>query len=307
MRTTAIIFNKAWELEPALAAMCSPEFRPANLPFPSSLLPLKDRRPSSVYSSTDPRAVFSFHEKGDSSLPVTYEVRIWCIQDLMDKNINSSDSCEKYRVLPPVLTGYKPDLVIAVGTAGSPLPGPIAGCVVAGPRFFLHDGHPGNTSHLDRTDYETLLPANVNPELLNLISPSFKQLTEPKFIPPPNNPCLRPAFLASNYYTAVSSFNVLDYGEYAWVDSDAAAAFRKIEPNLPIGSIDTTQTIIRVSSEAPCCFVSAITDVEGRFDMEVTNPQNYICSFNAGLVLGQFLVSINDLLQQKPGYSFRIN
>ena len=88
MRTTAIIFNKAWEPEPALAALCSVEFRPSN---PTTLLSLQDRRGTSTYASTDPRVVFAFHKKGDYSLPVQYEVRIWCIQDMNKKSISSSD------------------------------------------------------------------------------------------------------------------------------------------------------------------------------------------------------------------------
>jgi hypothetical protein len=47
MRKVAIIFNKGWELEPGLAAMCSPEFRPANLPkrSPLSFARQKSRQP----------------------------------------------------------------------------------------------------------------------------------------------------------------------------------------------------------------------------------------------------------------------
>ncbi len=283
MRTTAIIFNKAWELEPALAAMCSPEFRPANLPFPEVLLSLKDRRPNSTYTSTDPRAVFSFHERRSNPS-----------SGLRGENL----------VLPPVLSTYQPELVIAAGTAGFPMDSPVAGCVVAGSRFFVHDGHPGNSSHLPLPNYETLSPLNVNPAVLNIMGPPFKQAAEPKFIKPPNNPCPRPALLASSYYTAVSSFNVLDYGEYTWVDTQAVTAFRKVESNLPVGSIETTHALIRISSDQPCMFVSAITDSEGHFDMEVTSAQNYIAAFNAGIVLGQLIVGINDWLNANPGVSF---
>ncbi|HLK27276.1 MAG TPA: hypothetical protein VKT28_01750 [Puia sp.] len=304
MRTTAIIFNKAWELEPALAALCSPEFRPIGLPFPTTLLSLKDRRPNSTYTSTDPRAVFRFYENNNPDSPLQYEVSIWCIQDMMDKAVSGSDSVEKYRVLPPVLAAYKPDLVMAAGTAGYPMDSPVAGCVVAGSRFFIHDGHPNNTSHLNLSCYETLFPQNVNPAILGLFNPPLKQVAEPLFIKPPVNPCVRPALLASQYMTAVSSLNVLDYGEYAWVDKEAAASFRKVNDSLPIGSIETTHALIRLSSGQPCMFVSAITDSEGRFDIEVNNPQNYICSFNAGVALGNLIVAINNQLTKTPGLSF---
>jgi hypothetical protein len=39
-------------------------------------------------------------------------------------------------------------------------------------------------------------------------------------------------------------------------------------------------------------WVSAITDREGYFDLEVTPLQNDICSVNAGILVGKFLEGI---------------
>jgi hypothetical protein len=73
-------------------------------------------------------------------------------------------------VLPPVLAAYAPELVIAGGTAGLPSDAPVAGCVVAGSRLFLHDGLPSDyPTHLTLPSLETLLPQNVNPTLFNNI------------------------------------------------------------------------------------------------------------------------------------------
>lgn len=45
--------------------------------------------------------------------------------------------------------------------------------------------------------------------------------------------------------------------------------FKSVEPHFPIGSLETTHGVIRLSSDKPAIFVSAITDREGNFDMKV--------------------------------------
>lgn len=302
MRKIAIVFNKSWELEPVLAGMCSAEFCPPTFPFPNGVHGLKSRQ----YTGTDPRAIFQFHEKGDPSLPVIVEAKAWCIQDMMNKSLSSSDSQEKFRVLPPVIANYAPDLVIAGGTAAFLSDTAAAGCVVVGTRFFLHDGLPGDYStHLSLPGTETLLPKNVNPAVLGIINLAFKQTVEPKLLRPPVNPANRLTLLSSPYYTAVSSINITDYGMYAWVDNEAVANFREVESKLPVGSIETTHALIRSSSDFPCMFISAIPNLEGHIDMEATAAQNYTASFNAGIVLGHLLVGINNLLTTTPQFSFK--
>jgi len=297
MPNVAIIINKNWEAEPMLAGMCSNEFRPASLSFPEELISLQDRK----YTSNKPRAVFRFK---DAAGNIFLEAKVWCLQDLMDKSKSNSSSEEKYRVLPPVLKAENPDMVVAAGTAGYVSESSYAGSVVAGARFFVHNGHPGNTqTDMKHPDFEKLLALNINKMVLGIFNPVFKQKTEFKFLKVPVNPAVRPALLASQFYTAVGSVNVTDYGEYSWVDREAIDGFRMVEKKLPVGSLETTHGVIRLSSDRPCMFISAITDREGHFDMEVTPGQNYIASFNAGIVLGQF---INDLSERIKDPSFKI-
>jgi hypothetical protein len=52
-------------------------------------------------------------------------------------------------------------------------------------------------------------------------------------------------------------------------------------------------------------FVSALTDKEGEFDIEVNAGQNYVAAFNAGIVLGQFLADLNSLLINNPMFDFQ--
>ncbi len=195
----------------------------------------------------------------------------------MDINKSSSSSEEKARFLPDLLKTDASELIIAVGTAGYIADGAVAGCVVVGSRFFIHNGHPNNPGSNFQSDrFDELLPQNSNTALVQLISLAFKLNVEPKFLKTPNNPALRGACLASQFYTAISSVNVLDYGEYAWVDMEAVAKFRDIEKKLPVGSLETTHGVIRLCTETPMMFISAITDREGDFDIEVTAGQNYI-------------------------------
>ncbi|HYE54052.1 MAG TPA: hypothetical protein VD996_04385 [Chitinophagaceae bacterium] len=291
MISVAIIVNKNWEAEPMLSGMCSNEFRPPGLPFPEVLTGQKEK----LYRSNTPRAVFRFYEDGNNTKPVITEVKVWCIEDLMNPSESGSSSEEKYRVLPPVIARENPNLVIAAGTAGYLGETSYAGCVLFGGRFFVYNGNSNNPrSRLTHPDFEKLLPFNVNPAVFGLVSPAFKQKTEPKLLRPPVHPAVRPAILASQYYTAISSVNVTDYGEYAWVDEEALHSFRNAEKKLPVGSLETTHGVIRLSSALPCIFVSAITDRIGHFEMEVIPSQNYICSFNMGIVLAQFIADLNE-------------
>ena len=147
------------------------------------------------------------------------------------------------------------------------------------------------------------MPQNVNPELFQIFNSSFKLNTEPKFLKTPNNPINRSTCLASQYYTALSTVNIIDYGEYAWADNETVAVFRNVEKKLPIGSLETTHGVIRLSSDIPMFFISAITDKEGNFDMEVTSGQNYTAAFNSGIILGQFLSDFSSLIIKTPDFN----
>ncbi len=311
MRKINVIVNKNWEAEPMLAAICSSEFRPSTLPFPEILLTVKDTKyridPTvPINADKNARAIIRFHDNNDLTKPIALEVRIWCIQDFMDAQKSSSSSEEKNRFLPSLLLAENAELVIAVGTAGYVSDTSYAGSVVIGSRFFVHNGHPGNpASNMINAAFETLLPQNVNPAVMSIMNPAFKLRTEPKFLKTPVNPASRAACLVSQHYTALSSVNVTDYSEYAWVDGEAIAAFKNIEKRLPVGSLETTHGVIRLSSDIPAIFVSAITDREGNFDMEVTPGQNYTASFNAGIVIGQFLADLNTMLIATPAFDFK--
>lgn len=296
MKTISVVVNKNWETEPFLHSLLNSELRPGKLPFPSVLNSPKDGN-----NKMDiPRAVFKLTD----GTVQTLEVKVWCIQDLMYYNIppdpakqSSSSSEEKYRVLPPVILKDNPDLVIAVGTAGYPSTTSYNGSVVIGGNFFVHNGHPSNPkSDLQHTDIGKVLTTNVNSKIFDLVNKDFKNQVEPKFIRTPRNPAEPAVCIASKVYTAISSINVTDYSEYNWVDHQAIEHFRSIENKLPFNSLETTHGVIKLSTDKPIIFISAITDRLGYFDSEVNATQNYVPSFNAGIVAGQLLISINEFV-----------
>jgi hypothetical protein len=296
MKKIALIVNKNWETEPILNAMTNPKIRPQALKFPTLInSPREDTQ-----ANCNPRAKWSLSISTKNYL----EVSLWCIQDLMNPESNSSSSEEKHKVLPSIIKNYDPDLVIAVGTAGYPSDNSINGSVIIGSNFFIHDGHSGNSlSNLQDPDIGKLILSNINQDLFKIFNGEFKNSVESKFIKALRNPIEFPVCVASNVYTAISTINVTDYNEYNWVDQAAIEHYYneiqdlKIKEKYPAKSSETTHGVIKLSTNKPIIFVSGITDRVGYFDTEVNDTQNYIASFNAGIVLGQMLVSIYDYIR----------
>jgi hypothetical protein len=298
MNKILILINKNWEAEPFLNALTNSEIRPLKLTFPQTINTPKDGN-----NKMDmPRAILNFSDNGATVL----QFSVWCIQDLMYLNIppdpkiqSSSSSEEKYKVLFPLIQAENPDLVIAVGTAGYPSNTSFNGSVVIGGNFFVHNGHTNNPkSNLNHPDIGKILFSNVNDKLFDLINKEFKNLTEPKFIKTPRNPAQQSVCMASKVYTAISSINVTDYSEYNWVDLEAIEHYKQTEKRLPYNSLETTHGVIKFSTAKPIIFVSGITDRSEYFHSEVTATQNYVSSFNTGIVLGQLFCSLNDFVSQ---------
>jgi hypothetical protein len=300
MKKISVVINKNWETEPVLDALTNSEIRPPKLPFPVTLNSPRDKD----NKMNIPRATFKFRKRNpDKTLENTLEIKIWCIQDLMYLGVapdpvtqSSSSSEEKYYVLPPELSGDSADLVIAVGTAGYPSSDSFNGSVVIGSNFFIHNGDPGNPkSNLKHDKIGKLLPSNINEKLFEAFSKDFKNAVELKFLAMPRNPAVKAECIASKDFTALSSVNVTDYTKYKKVDPEAVQHYKQVEPTLPLSSIETTHGVIKLSTDKPIIFLSAIADRLGFFDEEVTPTQNYAAAFNAGIVLGQLFISLNDL------------
>ncbi|MDR1747907.1 MAG: hypothetical protein LBR47_02480 [Spirochaetaceae bacterium] len=275
-----ICVNKYWECEPFLNAMVNPKLRPAELPFPSELHSPKDKD----NRMTIPRAVYDLK---------SCKVIVRCIEDLMDRSKNSSSSEEKYRVLPAVIAGDNPDYIISVSTAESVDTVPNNGSVFIGGTFFLFDGDPDNPeSHL--VIEKELFVSNISGDLFALFDSTFSNKVSEKLIPPVNYPAPKMTCTASAGYTSIGVQNVTDYSKYEKADKQAFEAFRKNnspKKGMPV-SIETTHGVVRMCSEKPVMFVSPITDRYGCFDEDVTDTQNYIAGFNAGIAVAEMLISL---------------
>ena len=296
MKTISFIVNKNWETEPFLNALTNPELKPSKLPFPDVLNSPK-KGDNKMYTE---RAVFRLTDGTNPSL----EVRVWCIQDLMyldekpdPAKQSSSSSEEKYKRLKTLFSDHKSDLVIAVGTAGYPSETSFNGSIVIGGNFFVHNGDANNdVSRLNVEGIGKMLPLNANKKIFDLVNKEFKGIVESKFLHTPRNPAQPAVCMASKVFTAVSSVNVTDYTKYNWVDHEAIEHYKSIEGQLPFNSLETTHGVIRLAGDNPIIFMSAITDRLGYFDTEVNAVQNYVASFNAGIVAAQLIISLNEFV-----------
>lgn len=302
IKKVTVIVNKNWETEPVINALTNPKLRPAALPFPEVLNSPKDGN----NKMSEPRALFRIPASDGGALLVTLR----CIEDLMSAAANPSSSEEKYRVLPDIIKADAPQLVISVSTANYPVNEPqddrtpsdgtsTNGSVVLGDQFFLHDGHPGNPeSNLQSAYIGQLLTGNVPSRLFEVVK-EFSETVTARFITPPNYPAPTFTCHGATGYSAVSSINVTDYTEYDRVDQEAVDHFHTVAPDTLLRSIETTHAVVRISVDCPVLFLSPITDRLGHFE-DVNDTQNYVCAFNGGLVLGELLCRLYDLLPKLP-------
>ncbi|MCR9012110.1 hypothetical protein [Gabonibacter chumensis] len=287
-----VLVNKNWEIEPVLSALTNPKLRPITLPFPEYIDTPKD----GDNKMDTPRAIFRLSPDKRNCT----EISIWCIEDLMSPEVNSSSSEEKYRVLPSVIAKCNPQLVISVSTANYPVEEgsrfSANGSVYLGTNFFIHNGHPDNPESNLQTPYEgQLLTGHISSALLDTINRECGPAAVKKFITPSNAPAtwgftceILPGF------SAVSSINITDYQEYDNQDKIAKQHFEAIAPlGYELKSIETTHGIVRVSTECPVIFLSPITDRLGHFDEDVSDTQNYAVAFNGGLALGEIFCVLN--------------
>lgn len=306
MKRILVICNKQWEADPVLFAILEKKVNPAftAILWQSVSVPLP---PTHDWRTPRPRAILRF-PTADPNVAAAAYVEIWCIEDWMDPTKSSSSSEEKARILPSMLGWANPDApqpadyVIAVGTAGFPNPGTYNGSVVIGANAFIFDGHPAGdpkTANRDSGWSSPLIGAAIPPTFAipNFFVPALMEpwrfQAEARFIRPPMAAAPEPIILCAGIYTAVGVVNVTNYDEYVWADVDALAALKAAQPHLAAGSVETTHGVIRaVSDPIPFLFVSAITDREGAFNMEVgarAYAQNFACAHNAGIALSWFL------------------
>lgn len=284
----AIVINKWWECEPAIAAMLNANASPPHAPWPTILRSPLPRPTTSSPPIVLPRAVFAYGQK--------ILAEVWCISDLLDDVPNNqSSSSLKAERLPQIFGhGEPPGLVIAVGTASSTVSSPNRnGGVAIGGSVFLHDAHPNgaNPSSTWSGPADQLIPSSMPPDLFEKLASFDAGSALLHFLPVRRSPSDSPLVTIGLRDVALGTINVTDYGEYKFKDRETLGAFRAVCCEEQAVSIETTHGLIRLAAnDAPFIFLSAITDRFTYFDADVSvgpcsDPQNTAAAYNAGVTL----------------------
>lgn len=322
-KRVVVIVNKWWECDPVMNVLLHNKARPKSLLWPTALnhprarpadLPLPPREPAGV-----PRAVYTYP---------AVSVEIWCLADLLDdlpdRTRYQSSTERKAERLLRVFNGRYPDLVVAVGTAGFPMPVSEGartenGSVAVGRRALIHNFHPNGTnpfSNWSAGPFDTVLESEVTPELFAELVNASNDVTS-RFIVPPNQEVDKQGkkqrnemrVIANPDAVSVGVVNVTDYKEYDQSDKAAMDSLTAHGGGAIGISLETTHGLIRAmyqqvaESDArtafPFLFISGITDRVGHFADEVSKneyAQNFAASHNMGVVLAWMVPNLVDAL-----------
>lgn len=297
-----VVVNKWWELDPLLFVLLHEWCRPANaFTWPTFNRHPRPRPASHTPEVPDPiaRAVF---------MTSSAKIEIWCISDLLEhlENQYQSSSEKKAQQLWKVFTGEPPALVIAFGTAALPVEVSSNGSVVAGTRVFMHNCHPSDSNQdskwnqgpFDRV-IDSLFPPGLFDTLLKTESPILPPVIS-RLLLPPLHPAMEPAVVANHAATVLCSVNVTDSTEYEQSDRETIAAFLANDPDGVIGSVETTDGLIRVLGGDQFLFISGIVNRVGHFHEDVEPrryAQNTVAAHNAGIVLANALTNLDLVLR----------
>jgi hypothetical protein len=229
----------------------------------------------------------------------------------MNPKSNKSSTNEKIKILPGLFNWdgrAAPDFVAAFGTAGFISQTSYNGCVVVGANSFIHNAYGKGKPNPDSPWDDSGIKRPIEPTLSDkskLFDPreidAFVRFqAEARFLTPPLNPARNLMLIAAHNYTALGVVNVTVYDNYIWADRDAVNAFQAADLKKPIGSVETTHSVIRVQSNAPFIFISGIVDREDSFNMEVmprAYAQNFVGAHNAGVVAAWLLPRIVNSLK----------
>lgn len=136
---TAMLNANAFPLPLSDGTVSAPWYDPGTLSSPRS-------QATDAYNATS-RAIFSYKQ----GTTVVFTAEVWCVSDLLEKtDLSGSSSSAKAAHMKAKLfgaTGTLPELVIAVGTAGTATEVPNrSGGIAVGAQVFLHNAHLPNTA-----------------------------------------------------------------------------------------------------------------------------------------------------------------
>jgi hypothetical protein len=196
----------------------------------------------------------------------------------------------------------RPDLVIAVGTAGTATEVPNrSGSVTIGGQVFLHNAHiPGTLDANPKSDWsdfrqESLVPPSIDKHFFEQLAAFDSAGALLHFLPLRRNASLSPIITVGLMDVALGTVNVTDYNEYKFKDPETAASYAEQGYTAAPVSLETTHGLIRLASDpAPFIFVSGITDAFLHFDEQVGVPaladaQNFAAAYNTGITVRYML------------------
>jgi len=312
-----VIANKWWECEAMLTGMLNTNAFPGLLSDGTVSSPWYDSLSSPRSQVTDPfraqsRATFSY-KQGTNTV---FAVEVWSVSDLLEKTdpSGSSSSAKADHMRKKLFAEGEPlpDLVIAVGTAGTAFEEPNrTGGVAIGAQVFLHNAHPPESPDANpKSDWsdprqETLIAPSMDQLLFNQLAAFDSATALLHFLPLRRNASTSPIITVGYRDVALGTLNVTDYNEYKFKDPTSVRAYANLnEPYVPV-SVETTHGLIRLASDpAPFIFVSGITDAFLHFDEQVGIPaladaQNFAAAYNVGItvryVLAGFLKKLLNL------------
>jgi hypothetical protein len=305
-----VLANKWWECEAMLTAMLNTNSFPPPLSDGTIAAPWCDSISSPRSQVTDAydassRATFTYMQ-GPTAV---FTVEVWSVSDLMEKAdpSGSSSSAKATHLKAKLFTTATvlPDLVIAVGTAGtaSELPNRSGGVAIGG-QVFLHNAHVPDTPDANpKSDWfdpqqDTLIAPSIDKILFEQIA-SFDSATALlHFLPLRRNASPSPIITIGLTDVGLGTLNVTDYNEYKFKDPETVSAYAVQNHNATAVSLETTHGLIRLASEpAPFLFVTGITDTFLHFDDQVGTPaladaQNFAAAYNAGISIRYLLAGL---------------
>lgn len=297
-----VVVNKAWEYELFFNAITNSVLRAEGLPKPTDIAEVIEE-PMKV-----PRAKMDF---------INSHVTFRCVQNMMDANVNKSNSEAKMKYMPEYLSSDNPDLVISVSTAestpelasalGQSRDTSMNGSVIIGNRFFMSDQR-----SLEGKDPESKLDvkkyAQYYDKLFDILYRKINAVSGQvvkKFIPQKNAPAPKMFLYASDKLASVGVVNIVHYEKYSIADEKSLEDFHQSKIADTPACLETTHGIVSMAANPdngsptiPVIFVSPITDRYLQFSSDVDDVQNYVAAFNAGIAVGEILVLINNLFHE---------
>jgi hypothetical protein len=304
-----VLANKWWECEAMLTAMLNTNAFPPALSDGSISAPWCDAgtllsprsQVTDAYNATT-RATFSYKQ----GKAVVFTAEIWCVSDLLEKTDPSGSSSSakaihmKAKLFKP--GEASPDLVIAVGTAGTAAEVPNrSGGVAVGGQVFLHNAHLPNTPDSNpKSDWsdprqETLILPSIDKRFFEQIAAFDSASALLHFLPVRRNASVSPIITTGLTDVGLGTINVTDYNEYKFKDPETVASYMAQGHCVTAVSLETTHGLIRLASDpAPFLFVTGITDAFLHFDEQVGVPaladaQNFAAAYNAGITVRYML------------------